>query len=129
MLTILLVEDDPLLAELMGLSVTFANYKLLSAVTAEEALPIITEKNPDLMLLDIMLPGMSGLELLAQVKNNPALKKIPVIILSNLNDEEHIAEGKKLGAAAYLNKANIRPWEVITKVNEVLGTQAQARGV
>ena len=120
MISILLIEDDPLLAELMGLSITFAKFKLLTAVTAEEALPIITEQSPDLILLDIILPGMSGLELLARIKEDSALKIIPVIILSNLNDEEHINEGKRLGAAAYLGKANIRPWEVINKVNEVL---------
>ena len=123
MITILLIEDDPLLAELMGLSITFAKFKLLSANTAEEALPIATEQSPDLILLDIILPGMSGLEFLAIIKENAALSKIPVIILSNLKDEDHIAEGKKLGAAAHLGKANIRPWEVINKVNEVLNDQ------
>jgi DNA-binding response OmpR family regulator len=73
-----------------------------------------------LVLLDLILPGIDGFQVLAQIKNEPALAKIPVIILSNLGQKEDIEKGINLGASDYLIKAHFTPNEIIEKIRAVL---------
>ena len=121
MATVLLVEDDSLLGDLFETSLHSAKLDVTLAITAEEALVIVREKHYDIILLDIILPGMSGLEFLSLIKKDPELKDIPVIIISNLSDIMDINKGKELGAVHYFIKSNVTPNEIIKKVYEVLG--------
>jgi len=73
-------------------------------------------KKPDLVLLDLILPGIDGFEVLAKVKEDPATTSVPVIILSNLGQREDVERGMKLGAIDYLIKAHFTPNEIIDKI-------------
>jgi len=79
------------------------------------------EELPQLILLDLILPGIDGFEVLKQIKEDSQINKIPVIILSNLGQQEEVEKGLKLGAADYLVKAHFTPDEIIGKIKEVLG--------
>jgi len=74
----------------------------------------------NLHLLDLVLPGMSGFEILKRVKKDPEISKIPIIILSNRGDIEEVEKGLKLGADDYLIKAHFTPDEIIGKIKQVL---------
>ena len=92
-----------------------------TAEDGEEALEKITSFDPDLLLLDIMMPKKNGLEVLEEMKNSDKMKNIPVILLTNVSgSEEDIERGLELGAVAYLTKAGNRPDAVLSKVKEIL---------
>lgn len=117
---ILIVEDDKFLRELITRKLTQENFEISEAVDGEEGLKKIKEEKPDLVLLDLILPGIDGFEVLAKVKDDPALVSIPVIILSNLGQREDVEKGLKLGAVDYLVKAHFTPNEIIEKVKIAL---------
>ncbi len=117
---ILIVEDDKFLRELITRKLTQENFTISEAVDGEEGLKKIKEEKPDLVLLDLILPGIDGFEVLAKVKDDPALAPIPVIILSNLGQREDVEKGLKLGAVDYLVKAHFTPNEIIEKVKTAL---------
>ena len=71
-------------------------------------------------MLDIVIPNMNGFEVLRSLKNDPEVKNIPVVILSNLGEEENVKKGLSLGAEAYYIKAHYTPTEVVAKVKEIL---------
>jgi CheY-like chemotaxis protein len=89
-------------------------------VDGEEALKRLETEKPDLVLLDLILPGIDGFEVLAKIKQDPSLTSIPVIILSNLGQKEDVDRGLKLGATDYLIKAYFTPKEIVEKVRGVL---------
>ena len=96
-------------------------FKLTLAFNGEEGLAALKKEIPDLVLLDIMMPKMNGIEMLKAVKADPALKDIPVIILTNLGDRpEDVQKAKDLGAADYLVKANVSLKELVEKIKTIL---------
>jgi len=117
---ILIVEDDRFLRELIVQKLSKEKYNVFEAVDGEEGIKKIKEEKPDLVLLDLILPGIDGFEVLSQAKEEPEVSKIPVIILSNLGQREDIERGLKLGAADYLIKAHFTPGEIIEKVKKIL---------
>lgn len=117
---IVFIEDDPFLLDLGMSRIQRAGYKLTHFLTADEALPQIEELRPDVILLDLILPGMDGYQFLKKIKQDEKTKDIPVIILSNLGSESEIKRGMDLGAAEYLVKSNTRPSEVLSKIQGVL---------
>jgi len=118
--TILIIEDDKFLRELITQKLRKENYEISEAIDGEEGVKKIKEKKPDLVLLDLILPGIDGFEVLSIVKNDPALAQIPIIILSNLGQKEDIERGLQLGAADFLIKAHFTPGEIIEKITAVL---------
>ncbi len=120
---ILIVEDDRFLRELIVQKLTKENYQAIEATDGEEGLKMIKEEKPDLVLLDLILPGIDGFEVLAMAKEEPELKAIPVIILSNLGQKDDIERGMKLGAADYMIKAHFTPGEIIEKIKTILKEQ------
>jgi len=116
---ILIVEDDQFLHKILAMKIKAAGFDVISAYDGESALKKIKER-PDLILLDLILPQMSGFEFLGEIKINEEYKKIPVIVLSNLGQEEDIERAKSLGAVDYLVKANFSIDEVIKKIKEWL---------
>ena len=118
---ILIVEDDKFLRELLVRKIKDEGFKTSIAITGKDALGRIEKNTPQLILLDLVLPGMGGFEILEQIKKNPQTSKIPVIILSNLGETEEVEKGLQLGADGYLIKAHFTPDEIIQKIKQSLG--------
>lgn len=117
---ILIIEDDKFLRELIAKKLTKEGYDTTEAVDGEEGIKKIKEDKPDLILLDLILPGIDGFEVLSKIKEDPILALIPVIILSNLGQREDVERGLKLGAVDYLIKAHFTPGEIIDKIGSTL---------
>jgi len=117
---ILVVEDDKFLRELMAQKLIKEGFKISEAVDGEEGLKKIKDKKPGLVLLDLILPGMDGFEVLAKMKEDPETSQTPVIILSNLGQREDVERGLKLGATDYLIKAHFTPGEIIEKIKNII---------
>ncbi len=120
MIKILIIEDDKFLRELISQKLMKEGYDVCEAIDGEEGIKQVQKENPDLILLDLILPGIDGFEVLSQIKKDPVLAKIPVIILSNLGQKEDIEKGINLGADDYLIKAHFTPNEIIEKIKDVL---------
>lgn len=117
--TILIIEDDKFLRDLIAQKLTKEGFGTAEAVDGEHGLKKVKEVRPDLVLLDLILPGIDGFEVLAKIKEDPVLAEIPVIILSNLGQKDDIERGLRLGAVDYLIKAHFTPGEIIEKVKNV----------
>lgn len=113
---ILIIEDDKFLRELIARKLKREGYETSEAVDGEEGFKKIKTETPDLVLLDLILPGIDGFEVLSKMKDDVAVSQIPVIILSNLGQKEDVDRGLKLGAIDYLIKAHFTPGEIIEKV-------------
>lgn len=119
--TILLVEDDPFLRELIAEKLKAEGYTVKEAVTGERGLEQVKQEKPSLIVLDLILPGIDGFEVLRKMKQDTETSKIPVLILSNFGQKEDVKQGLDLGAFDYLIKAHLTPSEIVKKVNEVFG--------
>ena len=117
---ILLIEDDKFLRELMNKKLLIMGYDVVTAGDGESGLVMIKESKPDVVLLDLILPGINGFEVLEQAKKDPETASVPVIILSNLGQSEDIEKGLKLGAKDFLVKAHFTPQEIINKLKAIL---------
>ena len=117
---ILIVEDDKFLRDLISQKLTKEGYEVDEAIDGEEGVKMIKEVKPDLVLLDLILPGIDGFEVLVKMKENSSISSTPVIILSNLGQKEDVEKGLKLGAVDYLIKAHFTPGEIIDKIRAVL---------
>lgn len=102
--TILIVEDTLSEMELMSHYLRESGYSVINAVSAREALNIAVEKRPDVIVTDIVMPGMSGFELCRNLKKHPATERVPVIICTSKNQEIDRLWGMKQGADAYITK-------------------------
>ncbi len=118
---ILLIEDDAFLVGMYVTKLDFARYEPLVANEGEAGLMIAKQQQPNLILLDVLLPKMDGFRVLEELKRDPATKDIPVVMLTNLGQEQDMARGLMLGAADYLVKVDHEPSEVIDKVRKLLG--------
>ena len=116
---ILLVEDDPDLQKLMTMKLQMEDFEVESAQTGQEALDMI-KKNPDLVLLDILLPDIDGITILNEIASHDATKNIPVIILSNLADRGSHEQAEAIGDYDYMVKSKVSLDEVIEKIREKL---------
>ena len=117
---ILIIEDDKFLRELISKKLMEEGYTVSEAIDGEEGIKKIKSEHPDLVLLDLILPGIDGFEVLSKMKEDSASSLVPVIILSNLGQKEDVEKGLKLGATDYLIKAHFTPGEIIEKIKGVL---------
>lgn len=118
---ILVVEDDEFLRELYDELLKGEGYEIVVAVDGEQGLAHISEGGFDLVLLDIMLPKMDGLEILRRVKDKPPKQANgPVVLLTNLGQDSIIKEGFSLGASGYLIKSAMNPDQVLSEVKVFL---------
>lgn len=117
---ILLVEDDKFLRELIAKKLLASGYEIIEATEGESAVAKAKEFKPDLVLLDLILPGIDGFGILAKIKEDPTISKTPVIVLSNLSQQEEVEKALKLGAADFLIKAHFVPGEIIEKIKKLL---------
>ena len=113
---ILLAEDDKFIAKAMKGKLERSGFEVLHARDGEEALSILKDTIPDIMLLDLVMPKKGGFEVLAAINLDEKVKGLPVIILSNLGQDSDIQKGKELGAVDYMVKANFAMKEVLEKI-------------
>ncbi len=116
---VLLIEDEEALAQLYRTNLELAGYQVDEAHDGKVGLAYALHHNPDLILLDLMLPVMNGFDVLKILNDNGLTQKIPVLVITNLSQDE-ITEAKELGAAECIIKAEVTPEEVIEKVQEHL---------
>ena len=121
---ILFVEDEPALQKTLGDFLKSHGYKFSSASNGPDGLAAIGRERPDLVLLDLVLPGMHGLEVLKRMRADPNTSAIPVVVRTNIESSESIGEALELGARAYLVKTNYTLDEVLAKVKDVLGQKS-----
>ncbi|MCH7492604.1 response regulator [Patescibacteria group bacterium] len=117
---ILLVEDDLSLLKIYSNKLKISGFDVSVAITGDEALRKVKTELPDLVLLDLILPGKDGFMVLEEIKSDPKTKKIPVVILSNLGQESDIKRGKELGAIDYLVKSDIGLMDLVAKMKRYL---------
>lgn len=117
---ILIIEDDKFLRELISQKLLKESYTVIEAIDGEDGVKKAQEEKPDLILLDLILPGIDGFEALERIKNNEITGEIPVIISSNLGQREDIERGLKIGASDFLVKAHHTPLEIIEKIKSFL---------
>lgn len=117
---LLLVEDDPFMASLMTEIFTKGGFDVRLSVDGEDAVRAAQAENPDIAIFDILLPKMNGIEAIREIRKTPAGAKLPVIILSNIEDASYVTEAQQLGVKAYLIKANVQIPEVVMKVRQIL---------
>ncbi|KKR48710.1 MAG: Response regulator receiver protein [Candidatus Magasanikbacteria bacterium GW2011_GWC2_40_17] len=118
---ILIVEDDEILLRALYLLFHNSGYTIASATDGDSALKMAQRLKPDLVLLDLLLPKMNGFDVLRDMKADPNLKNIPVVVLSNLGDVSDIEKAKGLGAFDYYVKANTELSSLEEKIKSVLG--------
>src|SRR4030042_1150998 len=117
---ILIIEEDRFLRKIYKNKFTRAGFEFREAISGDEGLNKVYSEKPDLVLLDLMLPKKSGFDVLVELKRDKSTKKIPVIILSNLAQEEDIKRVLSLGARDYLIKTEVSLSDVIDRVKECL---------
>ena len=124
--TILLVDDVAANLKLLGEILSTEGYKIRQVTSGLQALKVASIEKPDLILLDIMMPGMDGFEVCRQLKLNEGLKDIPVIFISALNDTENIVKALAAGGVDYINKP-FQEQEVLARVRTHLKLRCQNR--
>jgi PleD family two-component response regulator len=117
---IMIVEDDSFVMDIYETKLLQEGYEIVSAINGVEALKKLEDVEPDLIMLDIIMPYMDGLEVLAKIKADERLKNIPVILLTNLSQKEEVDKGLGLGANDYLIKSHFTPSEVLAKIKTYL---------
>ncbi|MDO8581282.1 MAG: response regulator [bacterium] len=118
---VLLVEDDLMLCDMYQMKFTSEGFDVWKGNNGIEGLKLLNEKGvPDIILLDVIMPQMDGFTMLGKVKENTAWKDVPVILLTNLGQENDVKRGIAMGANDYLVKANFTPAQVVEKVKALL---------
>ncbi len=117
---IILVEDEQILLKALSIQLLSAGFEVLTANNGEAGLELIKKEKPDAILLDILMPKMTGFEVLEHLKKDAHLKNIPVIVLSNQGQEAEKQKGLSLGAADYYVKSDTDLSDLTNKVKAVL---------
>lgn len=117
---ILVVEDDKFLRKVYESKLPKEGFSVVSAPDGEAGLAALKKEQPDLVLLDLIMPKMTGFDFLIEVKKDQKLAKIPILVLSNLGQEEDTLRAKSLGASDFLIKSNFSIKEVVEKIRQYL---------
>lgn len=125
---IMIVEDDSFVLDIYQTKLSQEGYTVIEARNGVEAMKKLEKEKPDLLLLDIVMPYMDGIEVLKKIKDREDLKNMPVILLTNLSQKEEINVGLGLGASDYLIKSHFTPSEVMEKIKIYLpGKKAEEK--
>lgn len=120
MTKIMVVEDDAALREIYSIRITAEGYNVVSAGDGEEALAVAVREKPDLILADVMMPKISGFDMLDILRNTPETANIHVIMMTALSSEDQRERGERLGCDRYLVKSQVGIEDVINTIHEVL---------
>ena len=126
MTKIMVVEDDAALREIYSIRVTAEGYDVVSAGDGEEALAMAVPEKPDLILSDVMMPKISGFDMLDILRTTPETAKIKVVMMTALSSDEQRQRGERLGADRYLVKSQVGIEDVVNTIHEVLGDKPTA---
>ena len=120
MTKILIIEDDPLMLRMYQKIFKFEGFEVAVAANGEEGIFITRKEKPTLILLDIMMPKVNGLEVLEKLKADPETKKIPIVMLTNLAGTHDAEKALTMGAVKYIVKSEYDPKQVTNMVKEIL---------
>ena len=120
---VLVIEDERTLRFLIAQTFRGEGFEVEEAIDGEEGIEKLKEIKPDLILLDLLLPGINGFDLLLKIKKDVNLESVPVIILSNLGQKEEIERGLKLGAADYIIKAHSALDEIVVRAKKFVSPE------
>ena len=120
MAKILFVEDDPLILKIYTTRLSADGHEVITAENGEEGLAKANETKPDLIVLDVMMPKMDGFAVLERLRAQEGFKDTPILLYSNLGQEEEIARAKQMGATEFIVKANISPTEMVNVIKQYL---------
>ena len=118
--TVLIIEDDQLLSKLMQKKIIDSGFNAVAALDGEEGLKKVAKLLPDLILLDLLLPGIDGFEVLRRLKRDTRFRDIVVIVISNLGETKNIEAAMQEGAAEYIIKAESSPEQILTMVRRFI---------
>ena len=121
LIKVMLVEDDASLREIYSIRLAAEGYEIISAGDGEEALAVAVKEKPDLILSDVMMPKISGFDMLDILRSTPETKDIKVIMMTALSSDDQKERGENLGADRYLVKSQVGIEDVVNMVHEVLG--------
>jgi len=117
---ILFIEDEPTLQKAIGLFLKEDGYEVIQALDGEQGLNLARKEDPDLILLDLIMPKKDGFEVLKELKADETTENIPVIVLTNLEESAEVEKALSLGATTYLVKANYQLEDLSKKIQESL---------
>ena len=123
---IMVVEDDASLREIYSIRITAEGYEVVSAGDGEEALAVAVREKPDLILSDVMMPKISGFDMLDILRSTPETAQIKVVMMTALSAEDQRQRGERLGADRYLVKSQVGIEDVVNTIHEVLGDKPVA---
>ena len=123
---VMVVEDDASLREIYSIRITAEGYEVVSAGDGEEALAVAVREKPDLILSDVMMPKISGFDMLDILRSTPETAGIKVIMMTALSADDQRQRGERLGADRYLVKSQVGIEDVVNTIHEVLGDRATA---
>ncbi len=126
---ILVAEDDKFISEIYFTKLSHENFNVIMANNGEEALALATKEKPDLILLDVFMPKIGGMEVLKKIRSNSELDEIKIIMLTNVNETDYLSQAEEAGANAYMVKSNYTPQEVTDKIKEVLGEKIATKKI
>ena len=121
MTKIMVVEDDAALREIYGVRITAEGYDVVTAGDGEEALTVAVRERPDLMIADVMMPKISGFDMLDILRNTPETANIRVIMMTALSSDEQRTRGEALGCERYLVKSQVGIEDLVAAIHDVLG--------
>jgi DNA-binding response OmpR family regulator len=120
---ILIIEDDQYISKMYQLKLSLDGFDVQLAENGRLGIEKAKNFLPDIILTDILMPEVDGFEVIRVLKEDENLKHIPILIMSNLGQEDHIQKGLKLGALGYIVKSQITPSHVVEKIKEILAGQ------
>ena len=123
---IMVVEDDASLREIYSIRITAEGYEVVSAGDGEEALAVAVREKPDLILSDVMMPKISGFDMLDILRSTPETANIKVVMMTALSAEDQRQRGERLGADRYLVKSQVGIEDVVNVIHEILGDKPGA---
>lgn len=117
---ILLVEDDDMISSVYKIKFEADGFKVLIAADGAKGLELAKKEKPDIIMLDVILPGLDGFSVLEEIKKDKITRSIPVIMLTNLGTADDKIKGQKMGALDYLVKASLTPGQISEKIEKTL---------
>ena len=117
---VLLVEDSPSIQTIYRNMLTLENFQVLTANNGMEAIRVLSQEKPDIILLDLLMPIMDGYKVLQVVKTDPKLSRVPVLVFSAKGQPEEVEKALSLGAAGYVVKATTKPKEVVERMRALI---------
>ena len=121
---VMVVEDDASLREIYSIRIAAEGYEIVSAGDGEEALAVAVREKPDLILSDVMMPKISGFDMLDILRSTPETATIKVVMMTALSADDQRQRGERLGADRYLIKSQVGIEDVVNTIHEVLGDRA-----